>query len=160
MTDALAHHASVAAEHAEVEAANLRVELRKAHDTIIRCKSVAWRQALASLLFYGHELHKRDGMTDAELVEDVAKIGGIGMAITGECIRYRRRWGAACQEEASGQIREAKALLWRLVKQTRPMHRRAKAAGPQEPTSLAAALLAEMKRRNRAKRSTRPEFEP
>lgn len=131
--DALFNHANVSAESAEVEASALRVELRAAHDMIIRTLAVVWRQALADLLFYAHELHKRGGMSDAELVEDVAKIGGNVIAITAQCARYRRRWGAASIEEQGGGLRDAKALLRCLLIQTRPIHRRHKACRTEKP---------------------------
>jgi hypothetical protein len=131
----------VAAGLAEHEATALRVELRAAHDCIIRTKAIAWRVSLANLLFYAVELHRRDGMSDAELIEDVAAIGMIGMSLASECSRYRRRWGAASVEEHAGGIRDAKALLGRLLTQVRKTgaHRRHKLAG-HPPSCVVAAM--------------------
>jgi hypothetical protein len=135
----------VAAGLAEHEATALRVELRAAHDFIIRTKAIAWRVSLAHLIFYACELHKRDGMSDAELIEDVAAIGVIGMSLTSECERYRRRWGAKSAEEAAGGIADAKAMLRRLLVRVRPAHVRTK-------------IVAVATKRSRRK-TAKPEFE-
>lgn len=98
MTDidpALAHHANIAAELAETEAANLRNELRESYEGLIAIKAASHVRDLAHFNFYSVGLFELGGMSKAELAEDRQHIVENHQYLVRDVRQFRRRYGAA-----------------------------------------------------------------